>query len=56
MRSQHEVCREIAAASDEERGELIRRIRAFDWTDERKEHTIKFIMLLGLAGGTSKKQ
>ena len=56
MRSQHEVCDEIAKATDEERGDLIRRIRAYDWTDERKEHTIKFIMFLGLVGGTSKKQ
>lgn len=49
MRSQHEVCREIAAASDQERGELV------NWTDERKASTIKFIMLLGLVGRDHRK-
>ncbi|CAA2140424.1 hypothetical protein HYPP_01932 [Hyphomicrobium sp. ghe19] len=55
-RSQQEVCEEIANATDEERGDLIRRVRNFAWTEERKKSTVDFIMLLGLAGGRSTKQ
>jgi len=56
MRCQQEVIDEIAAISDIERGQLIRRIREYDWAQERKESVIKFIMLLGLASGNSKRQ
>lgn len=57
MRSQDDVCKEISKATDEERGDLIRRVRGFaDWSDEKKENVTKFIMLLGLAGGISKRQ
>ena len=56
MKSQHETCKAIADSTDEERGDLIRRIQAFDWTPERKASVTRFIMLLGLAGGKSKRQ
>lgn len=56
MRSVQDICKEVSEISDEERGDLIRRIQSFDWTPERKAAIARFIMLLGLAGGTSKKQ
>lgn len=55
-RSVHDVCKEISESTDAERGDLIRRIQAFDWTPDRKAKITRFIMLLGLAGGNSKKQ
>ena len=55
MRSVAETCKAVSEATDEERGDLIRRIQAFDWTPEHKESITRFIMLLGLAGGKSKK-
>jgi hypothetical protein len=51
-----DIHEKIAAATDQERGDLIRRVKAFDWTEKRKDTVIKFIMFLGLVGGNSKKQ
>lgn len=56
MRTQEETCKDIAASTDEERGNLIRRVQDYNWTPERKEAVTRFIMLLGLAGSKSKKQ
>lgn len=49
-RPQHEVHDEIADMTPEERGDLIRRIKGYDWTEERKESVIKFVMMLGVVG------
>lgn len=54
MRSQHEICDAIARMSDVERGQLIDRIRKFDWTDERKMAITRFIMLLGIIDARSR--
>ena len=49
MRTQHEICDAISRMDPAEQGRLIERIRAMPgWSDERKETTIKFVMLLGL--------
>lgn len=56
MRSRDETCKIIADSTDEDRGQFIKRVQAFNWTPERKEFVTKFIMLLGLAGGNSRKQ
>jgi hypothetical protein len=45
-----EVQNEIADMTPEQRGHLIQRIKGYDWTEERKEFVIKFVMLLGLIG------
>ena len=43
-----EVQNEIIDMTPEQRGHLIQRIKGYDWTEERKDEVIKFVMLLGL--------
>jgi hypothetical protein len=45
-----EVQDQIADMSPEERGQLIQRVKGYDWTEERKAEIIKFIMMLGIIG------
>ena len=49
-RPAEEICEDIADMSAAERGDLIRRIRGYDWPEERKAGLIQFIMLLSLVG------
>lgn len=45
-----EVSDKIIDMTPEQRGCLIQRIKGYDWTEERKDEVIKFVMLLGLIG------
>lgn len=49
-RSPDEVHEEIADMTPEQRGDLIRRIRGYDWPEERKKSAVTFVLLLGLVG------
>jgi hypothetical protein len=49
-RPPEEVHEEIAGMTPEQRGDLIRRVKGYDWPEQRKQSVIHFIMLLGLIG------
>lgn len=50
MRAPEDTHVEIADMTPEERGQLIQRVRAYDWPNARKESAIRLIMMLGLVG------
>ena len=49
-RPPEEVHEEIADMTPEERGHLIRRVKGYDWPEDRKQSVITFIIMLGIVG------